>query len=101
MTKRSNRPPVAASPGVQKPEASEAVPGWQPTRAELARRFGLSRAEAAVAHLLLQGLKYREAATRLGVSLHTVHSHVKAVHRKAGVSTTLQFVTLFYGGRSP
>ena len=68
------------------------------TRFAIARRFGLTAAEAAVADILLQGSTYKGAARRLGVSPNTVHTHVKAIHRKAGVGTTLELSALFHEG---
>ena len=49
---------------------------------ELRRRFSLTRSEANVALLITEGLTYAEIAQRLGVSYHTVHTHVKAIHAK-------------------
>jgi DNA-binding CsgD family transcriptional regulator len=69
-----------------------------PVRAqnELRRRFGLTEVEATVARALLRGSSYEDAARSLGMSPHTIHSHVKAIHRKAGVATTLELVARFY-----
>jgi len=55
--------------------------------AALRSRFNLSRMEALVACSLADGLTYQEIADRNHISYHTVHSHVKAIHRKAGVSS--------------
>lgn len=64
----------------------------EPTRdtleADLRKRFGLTRMEAAVVSALADGMSYSEIAARYGVSYHTVHSHVKAIHRKTDVSST-------------
>jgi DNA-binding CsgD family transcriptional regulator len=65
-------------------------------RAELARRFGLTKTEAVVAEHLLRGYNYECAARRLGISPHTIHAHVKAIHRKAGVSTTLELSAIVF-----
>lgn len=62
--------------------------------ATLRERLGLTHAEARVAALLAEGLSYADAAERLGVSYHTIHSHVKAVHRKAKVSTNGRLLAL-------
>ena len=67
-------------------------------RRAVAERFGLTVAEAAVAEILLQGSSYEAAARRLGISRNTVHTHVKAIHRKAGVRKTLELVALFHEG---
>lgn len=45
----------------------------------------LTNREAAVLLLLAQGCTYAKAADRLGISLHTVTSHVKNAYRKLEV----------------
>jgi DNA-binding CsgD family transcriptional regulator len=60
-------------------------------------RFGFTRTEAEVAVALVEGLSYDEIAKKLGVSYHTVHTHIKAVHTKAGVATTGQLTALIRG----
>lgn len=47
----------------------------------------LTSRESAVLHLLARGCTYSQAATRLGVSLHTVASHLKNAYRKLEVHT--------------
>lgn len=51
----------------------------------LRERFGLTRAEAGVAVLVVDGLSYSEIGERLSISPHTVHTHVKEIHRKLDV----------------
>jgi len=63
----------------------------------LRARFGFTRTEAEVAIALVEGLSYDEIAKKLGVSYHTVHTHIKAIHHKAGVSTTGQLIALIRG----
>ena len=63
----------------------------------LRERFGFTKTEARVAVALLEGLSYCEIAGNLGVSYHTVHTHVKAIHTKAGVATTGQLTALIRG----
>jgi DNA-binding CsgD family transcriptional regulator len=58
------------------------------------RRLSLTPAEARVAAALTDGLSYAEIAERLGSSYHTVHTHVKAIHVKAGVATNARFLAL-------
>lgn len=53
--------------------------------AELAARYGLTRAEARVA-LLLEGARTsRQIAEQLGISVHTARRHAEAVLKKLGV----------------
>ncbi len=72
----------------------------EPLHAELRRRFELTPTECDVAAELLGGSTYRVIASSLGMSVHTVHSHVKAIHRKADVTSSLQFVSLVRVERS-
>jgi len=53
--------------------------------AELATRYGLTRAEARVALLLEDAKTSRQIAEQLGISVHTVRRHVEAVLKKLGV----------------
>jgi DNA-binding CsgD family transcriptional regulator len=48
----------------------------------LSRLYGLTRAEASIAMLLLQGRSLEEAAVSLFVSIHTVRTHVKRIMLK-------------------
>jgi DNA-binding CsgD family transcriptional regulator len=70
-----------------------------PPSERLRSRFGLTPMETAVARGLLDGLSYKEIAEEFAIATETVHSHVKAIHRKADVATTGQFVALFLSGR--
>ena len=68
-------------PAKAHPEQSDRVasPGSQ------VERLGLTRMQAVVAAALADGLTYKEIAKRFGVSYHTVHSRVKAIHEEVGV----------------
>lgn len=63
----------------------------------LRERFSFTKTEAEVAVGLVEGLSYAEIARKLGVSYHTVHTHIKAVHTKAAVATTGQLIALVRG----
>jgi len=52
----------------------------------------LSRRELDVLRLLAEGASYAEVAQRLGISAHTVTSHVKNCYRKLGVRTAADAV---------
>ena len=47
----------------------------------------LTRRELAVVRLLGSGCSYREVAVQLGISPHTVVSHIKNAYRKLEVHT--------------
>ncbi|RKQ91640.1 LuxR family maltose regulon positive regulatory protein [Solirubrobacter pauli] len=100
--------PVAASTGdrgraVAALDEAEAIlgrcpdPGALPTRLALARRAArvsapapraeLSDRELTVLRLLGSGRSEREIAAELFVSYNTLHSHVKSIYRKLGVSS--------------
>jgi DNA-binding CsgD family transcriptional regulator len=63
----------------------------------LRERFGFTKTEAEVAVALVEGLSYGDIAKKLGISYHTVHTHIKAIHCKAGVSTTGRLSALIRG----
>jgi DNA-binding CsgD family transcriptional regulator len=47
----------------------------------------LTRAEEHVADLVVRGLSNKEIGHRLGISLHTVRTHLQATFRKVGVDS--------------
>ena len=51
----------------------------------------LTKRERQVARRLLEGLSYSDIAMELGVSYHTVNTHVKAIYRKAAVESRARF----------
>ncbi len=84
---RRGRPDVERPLGRSSEQAAK-------VEALIGRRLALTPAEARVAAALTEGLAYAEIAERLGVSYHTVHTHVKAIHLKAGVGTTGRLLAL-------
>jgi LuxR family maltose regulon positive regulatory protein len=54
----------------------------------------LTDRELDVLHLMAEGLKYKEIAQRLFISLNTVRSHVKAIYGKLNVNNRTQAVEL-------
>jgi DNA-binding CsgD family transcriptional regulator len=52
----------------------------------------LTPRQSAVLRLLARGCTYAQAAARLGVSLHTVASHIKNAYRKLEVHTAASAV---------
>jgi DNA-binding CsgD family transcriptional regulator len=63
----------------------------------LKARFGLTSAETRVALLVANGLSYAEIAGELGISSHTVHTHVKEIHRKLAVHSNGRAAALIRG----
>lgn len=59
--------------------------------------YGLTPAEAKVAVALLESSTAQEVAEVLGVSLNTVHTHIKQIYLKLGVDTRARFVKLLLG----
>lgn len=55
-------------------------------------RFQLTRMEGAVTAALAEGMTYDEIAELFCISYHTVHSHIKAIHLKAKVSSTARLL---------
>lgn len=65
---------------------------WMPIR----RALGLSPRESDIVLRALAGEKESVIAIRLGISSHTVHSHVTRIYRKLSVSSRAElFVRLF------
>ena len=60
--------------------------------------MGLSAREAEVAALLASALDVPQIAARLGLSVETVRSHLKAVFAKANVHSQAQLVRRILGG---
>ena len=54
----------------------------------------LTERELDVLRLMVEGLKYREIAERLFVSMNTVRSHVKAIYGKLGVDNRTRAIAL-------
>jgi DNA-binding CsgD family transcriptional regulator len=54
----------------------------------------LSDAQRKVLRLLLEGASEKEAAATLGLSYHTVHTHVKEIHRELGVRSRGELMAL-------
>jgi DNA-binding CsgD family transcriptional regulator len=64
----------------------------------------LSGAERRVFELLLLGLSEKEVATRLGVSPHTVHCHVRKIYKLLDVSSRPELLARYVrrgGGAAP
>ncbi|MFO0918049.1 MAG: FHA domain-containing protein [Planctomycetaceae bacterium] len=56
----------------------------------------LTPAQNRVCELLVQGFVEKEVARQLGVSVHTVHVHTKAIYRALGVSTRGELVARWF-----
>ena len=72
-------------------------PGALPARLAAARRAlsagePLTERERTILRFLSSGLTEREIARELFVSYNTVHSHVKSLYRKLGVSSRAEAV---------
>lgn len=63
----------------------------------LAAWYGLTGREREVVVLVLDGRPAKQIARRLGLSLYTVHDHLKAIFRKVGVSGSHELVAAFAG----
>jgi DNA-binding CsgD family transcriptional regulator len=85
---------TGAGPGalllVADPEARAA-----PAAATLARLFGLTPAEAALAAAIAAGRGAQDHARRRGIGKETLRSHLAAVRRKTGCRSQVELVALF------
>lgn len=60
----------------------------------IAERFGLTPRETEASQAILDGLTYRDAATKLMVSPSTVKSHVLSVYQKTGAGNKIELLRL-------
>jgi DNA-binding CsgD family transcriptional regulator len=81
-------------PGSGFPNRSVIAIGSAASRQLLQKVFSLTPREAEVAIELVEGWSNREVASRLGMSLETCRTHVKAIHLKSGVSSTRRFIRI-------
>lgn len=56
----------------------------------------LSDRESEVLDLLAQGYLYKEIAVKMGVSYHTIHSHVRHIYEKLHVRSRAQAVAMYH-----
>ncbi|HEV7735335.1 MAG TPA: helix-turn-helix transcriptional regulator [Candidatus Binatia bacterium] len=70
----------------------------EPPPAVLRHLYGLTAAEASLAMLLVNGRSPEEAATELGVSIHTVRTQLKHVLGKTGARRQAELMRLFLLG---
>ena len=54
----------------------------------------LTQRERQVARKLVEGFSYASIAAELGVSYHTVNTHVKAIYRKAAVESRARLTAI-------
>jgi DNA-binding NarL/FixJ family response regulator len=83
---------AAAGLVVLPPDALAAMPPGIAARAEAPSVEALSAREAQILALLAEGLVNKQIAARLGISRHTVKSHLAALFHKLGVSTRAEAV---------
>ncbi|HLX20268.1 MAG TPA: LuxR C-terminal-related transcriptional regulator [Gaiellaceae bacterium] len=68
----------------------------------LLKAYGLTARELEVAQLTFRGATAAQAAQRLGISVHTVNDHLKAIYDKTGAHTRGELsATLFFGEHLP
>lgn len=63
-----------------------------PARSPVACPTQLTPAQLRVFGLLIQGLSEKEVAVRLGLSQNTIHHHVSAIYRVAGVTSRAELL---------
>ena len=67
--------------------------GSVPPRMETAAAFALSERERDVLRALVDGLAYKQIAARLGVSIDTVRTHIRALYKKLHVHSVGEAVS--------
>jgi DNA-binding NarL/FixJ family response regulator len=63
------------------------------------KHTALSEREMEVLQLLSQGLLYKEAANRLGLSVETIRSHCQKIYEKLQVNTKLEAINIVFHGK--
>ncbi|MEX0777220.1 MAG: helix-turn-helix transcriptional regulator [Phycisphaeraceae bacterium] len=58
----------------------------------LSARLRLSQREQQIARMILDDFKELRIAREMGLSVHTVHTHLERLYRKLGVSSRVQLV---------
>jgi DNA-binding CsgD family transcriptional regulator len=61
--------------------------------AGLKARFSLTLREMEIVYCIIANMSYSEIAEKLCISKLTVHTHVKNIYRKLGVSNKIELVT--------
>jgi DNA-binding CsgD family transcriptional regulator len=84
---------AAAAIFLAEPDAQNGCP-----TARLRRLYGLTPAEAEVAHRIVQGMALSEIAEALGVTIHSVRGHVKQLFAKTGTHRQAELVRLILTG---
>ena len=64
----------------------------------IGRDLGISAREAEIAALLVAGYDLKNTALRLGISSHTVRTHVKAIFSKTGLCSQAELIRRIAGG---
>jgi DNA-binding CsgD family transcriptional regulator len=59
---------------------------------DLKRQISLSKRELQIAKRVFDDLNEEEIGRELGISRHTVHTHLERLYRKTGVNSRLQLV---------
>jgi DNA-binding CsgD family transcriptional regulator len=90
VTEDPHRDPAPSEPGH---DDSTALEQFDQRRNILLQK--LSEAQRRVTILLLGGRSEKEAATRLRLSQHTVHNHIKEIYRRLGVNSRAELLALF------
>jgi DNA-binding CsgD family transcriptional regulator len=67
----------------------------------LGRVLALSPRELEIARGVMADEKEMAIAVRLGISVHTVHTHLERIYRKMGVSSRVQLVVAMMGKAYP
>lgn len=57
----------------------------------------LTPRQSAVAYLLAEGFSYKEIAAKLGISPHTVNTHVKTILKRLQLSGSRRLASIIFG----
>ena len=71
---------------------SDASPLLEAEWDRIARQLELSPRELQIVRLVTVDAKEHTVARRLGISVHTVHTHLKRIYAKLGVSSRVELI---------
>ena len=94
MSKGKTRPPAETGPALERAPAHLAGSAMFSCQAweKIARTLNLSGRELQIVRRAFDGQKELTIAGDLGVSSHTVHTHVERLHRKLAIADRTQLV---------
>lgn len=87
---------VGSAEGTEIVKRNSTGEGGKSNEALVRERFGLTATQTKIALSLAEGFSYAEIAERHGISPQTVHTHVKAIHERTGLTSSRRLAALIH-----